>query len=78
MDFDELKKKLAEISDYIDSAKWDLEEANDVIFNVRNNFCSYGNSIKDIKNFKNRLKTDGLYSQEIEDFINNYMVYYNN
>lgn len=35
------------------------------------------NGIKDINNFKRELKKDGLYNQKLEDFIEQYMLYYN-
>ena len=35
------------------------------------------NSIKDINNFKRELKREGLYSEELEEFIEQYMTYYN-
>ena len=35
------------------------------------------NSIKDIDNFKRELKREGLYSRKLEDFIEEYMHYYN-
>lgn len=34
-------------------------------------------SIKDIDNFKRELKRDGLYNEELEEFIEQYMIYYN-
>ena len=35
------------------------------------------NSIKDIDNFKRELKREGLYSRKLEDFIEEYIRYYN-
>lgn len=35
------------------------------------------NSIKDIENLKRELKRDGLYSDKLEEFLENYMKYYN-
>lgn len=35
------------------------------------------NSIKDIEDFKRELKREGLYSRALEDFIEQYMHYYN-
>ena len=34
-------------------------------------------SIKDIDNFKRELKRDGLYSEKLEEFTEQYMIYYN-
>ena len=36
------------------------------------------NMIKDINNFKRELERDGLYSNKLDDFIEDYMKYYNN
>lgn len=33
--------------------------------------------IKDTNNFIHKLETDGLYTPEIQDFINDYLKYYN-
>ena len=35
------------------------------------------NSIKDVQNLKRELKRDGLYSEKLEEFLENYMKYYN-
>lgn len=35
------------------------------------------NTIKDIDNFKRELKREGLYNQKLEEFIEQYMIYYN-
>lgn len=35
------------------------------------------NSIKDIDNLKRELKRDGLYSIQLEEFLEDYMKYYN-
>lgn len=34
-------------------------------------------TIKDIDNFKRELKREGLYNQKLEEFIEQYMIYYN-
>ena len=34
-------------------------------------------TIKDIDNFKRELKREGLYSEKLEEFIEQYMIYYN-
>ena len=34
-------------------------------------------TIKDIDNFKRELKREGLYNQKLEEFIDQYMIYYN-
>lgn len=80
---EEIKKKLKEISQDLKSIKWDFEIANDylseteeMIETIQNN--QERNMIKDINNFKRELKRDGLYSNKLDDFIEDYMKYYNN
>lgn len=34
-------------------------------------------SIKDIDNFKRELKREGLYTEDLDNFIEQYMIYYN-
>lgn len=80
---EEIKKKLKEISQDLKSIKWDFEIANDylsetedMIRTIQNN--QERNMIKDISNFKRELKREGLYSNKLDDFIEDYMKYYNN
>lgn len=80
---EEIKKKLKEISQDLKSIKWNFEiatdyfaETEDMIRTIQNN--QERNIIKDINNFKRELKRDGLYSNKLDDFIEDYMKYYNN
>ena len=80
---EDIKKMLKEISQEFKSIKWDFEIANDylsetedMIRTIQNN--QERNMIKDISNFKRELKRDGLYSKKLDDFIEDYMKYYNN
>lgn len=77
MDID-IKKKIVAVESYLCDLGLDLEYAqnelnrlHDVIEEKSNN------SIKDINNFKRELKRDGLYTEELEQFIEQYMFYYN-
>lgn len=79
----QIKEKLKEISEDLKSIKWDFEIANDylsetedMIRTIQNN--QERNMIKDISNFKRELKREGLYSNKLDDFIEDYMKYYNN
>ncbi len=73
-----IKRKLNEIEDYIDSADWELKSAQDELYKIYDLIEeSSKNSIKDIDNFKRELKRDGLYSEKLEEFIEQYMIYYN-
>ncbi len=80
---EEIKKKLKKISQDLKSIKLDFEIANDylsetedMIRTIQNN--QERNKIKDISNFKRELKREGLYSNKLDDFIEDYMKYYNN
>lgn len=80
---EEIKKKLKDISQDLKSIKWDFEIATDylaeteeMIETIQNN--QERNMIKDINNFKRELKREGLYSNKLDDFIEDYMKYYNN
>lgn len=80
---EEIKKKLKEISQDLKSIKWDFEiaidylsETEDMIETIQNN--QERNMIKDISKFKRELGREGLYSNKLEEFIEDYMRYYNN
>ena len=80
---EEIKKKLKEISQDLKSIKTGFEiatdyltETEDMIEAIQNN--QERNMIKNINNFKRELKRDGLYSNKLDDFIEDYMKYYNN
>ena len=73
-----IKRKLNEIEDYIDIADWELKSAQDELYKIYDLIEENSkNSIKDIDNFKRELKRDGLYSEKLEEFIEQYMIYYN-
>lgn len=80
---EEIKKKLKEILEDLKSIKWGVEEANDylaatedMIIEIQNN--QEREMIKDINNFKRELKRERLYLNKLDDFIEDYMKYYNN
>lgn len=74
----DIKKKLSEIQDCIESAEWDLNNATDELNDLWDKLAEQSDKgIKDLNNFKRELKRDGLYSQKIEEFLENYMKYYN-
>ncbi len=74
----ETRIKLNELYDSITSASWEIENAirnfDNLEMTLREN---NRREIKDIDNFKRELKRDGLYSEKIEEFLENYMRYYN-
>lgn len=73
-----IKRKLSDLQDYIENAENELyyakEELNEIWDKLENNSDK---SIKDIENLKRELKRDGLYSDKLEEFLENYMKYYN-
>lgn len=80
---EEIKKKLKEISQDLKSIKRDFEiaieylaETEDMIETIQNN--QERNMIKDISKFKRELGREGLYSNKLDEFIEDYMRYYNN
>ena len=74
----ETRIKLNELYDSITSASWAIEETirdfDNLEMTLRENNKK---EIKDIDNLKRELKRDGLYSEKIEEFLENYMRYYN-
>ena len=66
-----------------ENKKWSFEEANDYLAETEDMIETIQNNqerkmIKDINNFKRELKREGLYSNKLDDFIEDYMKYYNN
>ena len=62
----------------LDNIGWDISEAKQSLDNIEIDLKEKEeNSIKDIENLKRELKRDGLYSDKLEDFLENYMKYYN-
>lgn len=73
-----IEKRLSELQDYIESAQWNLTYAKEELENLWDKLEDNTNKgIKDIENLKRELKRDGLYSDKLEEFLENYMKYYN-
>ena len=73
-----IKKKINQVKDYLCDVGLDLEYARDELNRLYDTLKEKSNnSIKDINNFKRELKRDGLYSNKLEEFIEQYMLYYN-
>jgi hypothetical protein len=80
---EDINKRLKEINENLRSISWDFEivneylaETEDMIIEIQNN--QERKMIKNISNFKRELKREGLYSNKLDDFIEDYMKYYNN
>lgn len=75
---EQLEEKLNKIWNKIDDAMWELSEAKEEIEQIQYENRKNTKSIKDIDSLKRELKRDGLYSDKLEEFLENYMKYYNN
>lgn len=75
---EDIRKKINRIEDYLYDIASDLEYARDELNRLYDVIEEKSNNgIKDINNFKRELKRDGLYSEKLEEFIEQYMKYYN-
>lgn len=75
---EEIKKELKEINMYLRENLFELNSMVNYIAEIYDFVeLQSKSSIKDINNFKRELKRDGLYSEKLEDFIEQYMLYYN-
>ena len=75
---EDIRKKINQVEDYLYDTASDLEYARDELNRLYDTIKEKSNNgIKDINNFKRELKRDGLYSEKLEDFIEQYMLYYN-
>ena len=56
----------------------EIEEKQDKIYELEDNIDTMKqNGIFNIENFKWQLRNDNLYTRELEEFIDNYMRFYN-
>ena len=75
----DIKTKIIELYNLLDNIGWDISGTKRTLEDLEINLKEKEErSIKDIENLKRELKRDGLYSQRLEDFLENYMKYYNN
>lgn len=75
---EEIKKKINRVEDYLYDLGSDLEDERDELNRLYDTLEEKSNNgIKDINNFKRELKREGLYSNKLEEFIEQYMLYYN-
>ena len=75
---EEIKKELKEIKMYLRENLFELNSMADNVAEIYDYVeIQSKSSIKDIDNFKRELKRDGLYSEKLEEFIEQYMIYYN-
>ena len=75
----DIKIKIIELYNLLDNISWDISGTERTLEDLEMNLKEKEeNSIKDIENLKRELKRDGLYSEKLADFLENYMKYYNN
>lgn len=75
----DIKIKIIELYNLLDNIGWDISETKETLENLEISINEKEeNSIKDVENLKRELKRDGLYSDKLEEFLENYMKYYNN
>lgn len=73
-----IKRKLEKIQGDLEYIGWNLGDTKEEINNIWDELLiQQNNSIRNIENLKRELKRDNLYSKELEDFLENYMKYYN-
>lgn len=75
----EMINKMINLYNKLDDIGWDISQAKTELCDLEKKIeNSNSNSIKDIENLKRELKRYELYSEKLEDFLENYMEYYNN
>lgn len=73
-----MDKNILEIYNILDNIGYDLSETKQLLDNLEEEIkYKEKQSIKDINNFKIELRKNNLYTDEIENFIEQYMKYYN-
>ena len=74
----DIKTRMYELWNLLDDIGWDISEAKQSLDNIEIDIKEKSEKvIKDIDNLKRELKRDGLYSEKLEEFLDNYMKYYN-
>ncbi len=74
----DIEIKIIELYNLLDNASWKISETRKILEDLEISLKEKEeNSIKDIENLKRELKRDGLYSDKLEEFLENYMKYYN-
>lgn len=78
MEEEEINKALSEIEDSLYAAAYNIDDARNKLQMIR---CAIGDrektEIKSIENFKTKLRQEGLFTIELEEFIQNYLKFYN-
>ena len=70
--------KIIKLTNLLNDISWTISNAEETLGDLEIKIKEKGERvIKDIDNLKRELKRDGLYSEKLEDFLENYMKYYN-
>ena len=74
----DIRTKMYDLWNLLDDIGWDISQAKERLDNIEMDLKEKEeNIIKYIENLKRELKRDGLYSDKLEEFLENYMKYYN-
>ncbi len=76
---EELKKKLYELSNVVDDLCYEMDNLRDTYCELENISISItsSNGINNVNHFKEKLTDRGLNNSELEEFIDEYMKFYN-
>lgn len=79
---EDIKTEVIKLYNKLDEVGWGISRAKRTLEDLEIKLKEKAeqqnnNSIKDIDNFKRELKREGLYSNKLEEFIEQYMIYYN-
>lgn len=74
----EIIMKISTLHNQLDNIGWELSEAKESLNKLESKLERNDEKvIKNIDNLKRELKLDGLYSEKLEEFLENYIRYYN-
>ncbi len=74
----DIKTKIIELYNQIENIGLDISETKRTVEDLEIEIKEKSEkAIKDVDNLKRELKRDGLYSDKLEEFLENYMKYYN-
>lgn len=76
-DRDEWKQQAESLQDDLDSLNEYVTELENENYELSNNKNPKSNCILDVERFRSRLALEGLYTQDLEQFIDEYLLWYN-
>lgn len=73
-----MEENLKEVKTTLRNINWNIDIVTEYLAEIEDLIQEQNKSmIKDINNLKRELKRDGSYSDKLEEFLENYMKYYN-